>query len=73
MTLVPGTNVIWIQNDAAAHTVVSGTPGHEDGKFKSPSLKKNASFTIVLQTPGTYRYFDQVDSSRTGRLVVLKK
>jgi plastocyanin len=69
-SMAPGTNVIWIQRDGGPHIIVSGTPGHEDGKFKSPSLKKDASFTILAQTPGTYLYFDQLHPSLTAQLVV---
>jgi plastocyanin len=69
-TAAPGANVIWIQNDTAPHIVMSGTPGHGDGRFSSPSLSKNASFTVVLATPGVYRYFDQLHPSLTGQLVV---
>jgi plastocyanin len=69
-SMAPGTNVIWIQRDAGPHIIVSGTPGHEDGKFKSPSLKKDASFTILAQTPGTYHYFDQLHPSLAAQLVV---
>jgi plastocyanin len=70
VSLAAGTNLVWIQKDAGPHLIVSGTPGHEDGKFKSPSLKKDSSFTIVPQTPGTYPYFDQLHPSLTAQLVV---
>jgi plastocyanin len=69
-SMAAGTNVVWIQKDAGPHIIVSGTPGHEDGKFKSPSLNKDGSFTIVAQTPGTYHYFDQLHPSLTAQLVV---
>jgi plastocyanin len=69
----PGTNVVWIQKDGDHHAVVSGTPGHEDAKFKSPSLNKGASFTVVLRTPGSYPYFDQLHPSLTAQLVVPTK
>jgi plastocyanin len=69
-SMAAGTNVVWIQKDAGPHIIVSGTPGHEDGKFKSPSLNKNASFTIVAPTAGTYHYFDQLHPSLTAQLVV---
>jgi plastocyanin len=73
VTIAPGTNVVWIQNDAdakASHTVVSGTPSHPDSKFSSIALKKGASFTIAPQAPGTYSYFDGLHTSFTGTFAV---
>jgi plastocyanin len=71
--IAPGTNVVWIQNDAdarASHTVVSGTPGYPDSKFSSIALKKGASFTIAPLAPGTYSYFDGLHMSFTGTFAV---
>src|SRR5437870_1301177 len=68
--MAPGTNVIWVQADGGPHVIVSGGPGHEDGAFKSLSMKKDSSFTIVAQRPGTYQYFDQLHPSLTAQLVV---
>ena len=68
--MAPGTNVIWIQADGGPHVIVSGAPGHEDGAFRSLSMKKDSSFTIVAQSPGTYQYFDQLHPSLTAQLVV---
>jgi plastocyanin len=68
--MVPGTNVIWIQADGGPHVIVSGGPGHEDGRFRSLSMKKNSSFTIVAGSPGTYQYFDQLHPSLTAQFVV---
>src|SRR5882672_4592511 len=73
VSLSPGTNVVWIQDDAdakASHTVVSGTPGHPDSKFSSIALKKGASFTIAPQVPGAYTYYDGLHSSFTGTFAV---
>jgi plastocyanin len=68
--MAPGTNVIWIQADGGPHVIVSGGPGHEDGKFRSISMKKDSSFTIVAGSPGTYQYFDQLHPSLTAQFVV---
>jgi plastocyanin len=68
--MAPGTNVIWIQADGGPHVIVSGGPGHEDGKFRSLSMKKDSSFTIVAQRLGTYQYFDQLHPSLTAQFVV---
>lgn len=73
-TVASGTNVIWVAGDDGPHVVVSGAPGHEDGRFgPSPSMKKGASFTVVLSTPGTYRYFDKLHTALTGQIVVSTK
>jgi plastocyanin len=68
--MAPGTNVIWRQADGGPHVVVSGGPGHEDGKFRSLSMTKGSSFTIVARNPGTYRYFDRLHPSLTAQFVV---
>jgi plastocyanin len=68
-TTVEG-NIIWIQNDAKAHTITSGQAGKADGKFESGSLAKGASFTLVLHAAGTYHYFDKNVPSLTGQIVV---
>ncbi len=68
--MAPGTNVIWVQADGGPHVIVSGAPGHEDGKFKSLAMKKDSSFTIVAQSPGTYQYFDQLHPTLTAQMVV---
>lgn len=68
--MAPGTNVIWVQADGGPHVIVSGAPGHEDGKFKSLAMKKDSSFTIVARSPGTYQYFDQLHPTLTAQLVV---
>jgi plastocyanin len=68
--MAPGTNVIWVQADGGPHVIVSGGPGHEDGKFRSLSMKKDSSFTIVARSPGTYQYFDQLHPSLTAQFVV---
>jgi len=73
VTIAPGTNVVWIQNDAdakASHTVVSGTPGHPDSRFSSIALKKGASFTVAPLARGTYSYFDGLHTSFTGTFAV---
>jgi plastocyanin len=70
VSMAPGTNVIWVQADGGPHVIVSGVPGHEDGKFKSLAMKKDSSFTIVAQSPGTYQYFDQLHPALTAQLVV---
>jgi len=70
VSMAPGTNVIWVQADGGPHVIVSGAPGHEDGKFKSLAMKKDSSFTIVAQSPGTYQYFDQLHPTLTAQLVV---
>jgi plastocyanin len=68
--MAPGTNVIWIQADGGPHLIVSGGPGHQDGKFRSLPMKKASSFTIAAPSPGTYRYFDQLHPSLTAQFVV---
>ena len=65
MTVPPGTTVTWRNEDAADHTVTSGTvtqsgggvTSSPDNKFDSRTLGGGKTFTFTFQTPGTYPYF----------------
>lgn len=50
VTVKAGASVTWTNSDTSPHTATAA------GKFDTGTLKKGASKTIVLATPGTYAY-----------------
>ncbi len=66
VTVAPGTEVTWVNQDDAPHKVVS-----EDKKtFKSPVLDTDGRFSFTFTKPGTYKYFCSIHPSMTGTVVV---
>jgi len=65
LTVKAGQAVTWKNEDAADHTVTSGTVKQEaagvkegpDGKFDSGNLGGNKSFSFTFAAPGTYAYY----------------
>ncbi len=70
VTTTVETNIIWFQQDSKTHAITSGIPGKPDGKFDSGPLAKGASFTLVLHSAGTYKYFDKNFPTVTGEVVI---
>ena len=70
VTTTVETNIIWFQLDSKTHAITSGIPGKPDGKFDSGPLAKGASFTLVLHSAGTYKYFDKNFPTVTGEVVI---
>ena len=65
ITIKVGDTVTWTNHDSASHSVVA-----DDGSFKSSSLKNDASFSQIFDTPGTYSYHCGFHSSMTGTVIV---
>jgi LysM repeat protein len=71
LTVTRGTTVIWKNTDSVNHTVTSGTPGAPDGKFRSPQLAPNQTFSWTFNDAGTYPYFDEIFGAQmTGTIIV---
>lgn len=51
ITVKAGSQVTWVNNDAAPHTATSG-----DGAFDTNTLKKGDTKTVTLDKPGSYAY-----------------
>ena len=49
--------IVWINEDAAFHSVTSGTYEEPDGLFDSGHLDPNQSFTFTFEIEGDYDYF----------------
>ncbi len=66
-----GTTVEWInQEEAASHTVTSGSPESPSGVFDSGRLRPGDSFHFTFNQPGTYEYFCSIHPRMRGRIIV---
>lgn len=68
LSVKPGATVTWIQRDAGAHTVTSGTitqgtsgvTENADGKFDSGDVATDETFEFRFDQPGTFPYFCRI-------------
>lgn len=65
-----GTRVLWRNDDEIEHTITSGTPDTEDGRFHGVVAKRGATFSAELEKPGTYRYFCDRHRFMNGTVIV---
>ena len=65
-----GTRVTWINQDDITHTITSGTPGKQDGRFDSRLEGKGAAFSYTFDQPGTYSYYCNRHQSMRGEIHV---
>ena len=66
-----GIEIIWSNDDEAAHTVTSGTPeGGPDGVFDSSLFMAGDEFSYTFDSPGDYPYFCLVHPWMTGSITV---
>ena len=49
--MAPGETVTWVNHDEETHTVTSTA-----GKFSSPALEADQTFSHTFGEPGTYTY-----------------
>ncbi len=74
VTVSPGTRIVWVNNDDAAHTVTSGSLGDADAGtlFDSgfPLMKPGEKFEHVFDAPGEYPYFCQVHAWMRAKVIV---
>ncbi len=69
-----GGQVTWSNDDSAAHTVTSGHPSDPNSvgaMFDSSLLLAETTFTVTVNSLGTYPYFCIVHPWMTGSIVVL--
>ncbi len=62
--------VKWTNNDAITHTVTSGAPGAQDGKFDSGNLAPGATVCVQFLTAGSFPYFCNIHTFMTGLVTV---
>ena len=65
ITVVPGTTVTWVNNEAMPHTVVDSNKG-----FRSKALVKDASFSFTFATAGDYSYLCSIHPNMKGKVIV---
>ncbi|MDR3781744.1 MAG: hypothetical protein P4K92_00330, partial [Candidatus Nitrosotalea sp.] len=63
--IVPGTPIIWVNNDSIGHTILSGVstqtignPFTPDGKIASGTIAPGQTFTVVINDTGIIRFYD---------------
>jgi plastocyanin len=63
--IVPGTAIIWVNNDSIEHTILSGVstqknenPFVPDGKIISGKIAPGQTFSVVINNTGIIRYYD---------------
>ena len=70
VTVSAGEEIIWSNDDTAAHTVTSGAPGAPDGLFDSSLFMAGGTFSVTLDESGDYPYFCMVHPWMTGIVTV---
>ncbi|MCH6571834.1 MAG: cupredoxin domain-containing protein [Thaumarchaeota archaeon] len=65
-----GESVTWLNEDAAFHSVTSGTYENPNGMFDSGYLDPNESFSIKFEESGTFDYFCTLHPWMKGKVIV---
>jgi len=65
LTVTAGTTVTFGNNDSTTHTTVA-----DGGQWNSGNLEPGRTFTVKLDTPGTYSYHCVIHPFMTGKIVV---
>lgn len=68
MTVVPGTRIVWFNQDDDEHTVTSVQA--ESKVLDSPTLKQNQTYEFTFTEKGTYHYTCQVHDYMEGTIIV---
>ena len=71
VTAHAGTEIVWSNDDTAAHTVTSGSlPDGPDGIFDSSILASGLTFSVTLDEPGEYPYYCIVHPWMVGNITI---
>ena len=70
VTIHPGDEVVWSNDDSAAHTVTSGIDAVADGLFDSSLFMAGATFSHTFDTLGEYDYYCMVHPWMIGQVFV---
>ena len=68
--VAPGTEVVWSNDDNAAHTVTGGPAPAPGGEFDSGLFVAGATFSHTFEEPGTFPYICIVHPWMTGAVTV---
>ncbi|HYL66367.1 MAG TPA: plastocyanin/azurin family copper-binding protein [Nitrosopumilaceae archaeon] len=76
LQIIPGTTIIWTNNDTVSHRVLSGhstqkndNPFTPDGKFDSGPLAPGQSFQVTINDVGIIRFYDPSYTWMNGVIV----
>jgi len=70
VTVDVGGEVIWSNDDTAAHTVTHGVPGTNYGAFDSSLFMAGTTFSVTFNEAGTFPYYCMVHPWMIGVVVV---
>lgn len=70
ISIKSGESVKWLNEDAAFHSVTSGTYENPNGNFDSGYLDPNQSFTITFEDSGIFDYFCTLHPWMSGQIIV---
>ena len=65
ITVVPGTTVTWVNNEAMPHNVADSNKG-----FRSKTLVKDDRFSFTFTTAGEYDYLCLIHPNMKGKVIV---
>jgi plastocyanin len=65
LTVAAGTTVVFGNNDGTTHTSTA-----DGGQWNSNNLNSGGTFSVKLDTPGTYKYHCSIHSFMNGTIVV---
>jgi plastocyanin len=69
LTVLPGTGITWINDDAVTHVVKAS--GDSAGKFTSSPMVTGASFIYTFgEATGTYEFMDPAYPDMKGAIIV---
>jgi plastocyanin len=67
ITVAAGTKVHWVNEDDVPHIVIGVD---KDTPIKSPPLDTDDEYAVVLDKPGTYKYFCSLHPHMVGTVLV---
>jgi plastocyanin len=70
ITINPGKQVTWVNEDSAFHSVTSGFYDAPTNLFDSGYLDPFESFTVTFEESGTYDYFCTLHPWMNGQVIV---
>ena len=68
--ITAGESITWLNEDAAFHSVTSGTYENPNEMFDSGHLDPNESFTVEFAESGTFDYFCTLHPWMSGQVLV---
>jgi plastocyanin len=71
ITVLVGSSVTWVNNDAHTHHIVSGDPNKgPSNEFYSPLFAEGKKYTVTLNNTGVFPYYDDLYKHIKGQIIV---